>query len=507
MADGSHRHEVLAEQLAGAVYVETLDTSSAAYISRRIEELTGYTPSQWTADPNFFERVLHPDDRERVIAAFAEAHEQLQPLACEYRIIHADGRAVWVRDDARIAYDADGTPLHIQGYMTDITERKTIEANLDEARERFRSLAEQLPLVIYIDDPSPDGRSMYVSPQIEHLVGVTAEEWVANPETFAAVLHPDDRDRVLERTRRGRAEHLPFENEYRLVGPSGKTVWVHDAAMPVGDAGAPRYWQGYVIDISERKAIEEQREQLLELERAQNERLREVDAMKDEFVALVSHELRTPLTAIQGYTEMVVDGTAGDVNDEQRMMLGSVVRNTARLLHIVNDLLFVAQLSSGGSVSVQLTDVDLGEVAAEAVSDAHPRAKAAGVTLELKVDVTSPPVIQADPVRLGQVFDNLISNAIKFTPTGGVVRLTISMAGDDAVIVITDSGMGMSPDDQQRLFTRFFRTKEASRIQGTGLGLTITKAIIEAHHGSISVESEVGLGTSFTVTVPTAAAV
>jgi signal transduction histidine kinase len=143
----------------------------------------------------------------------------------------------------------------------------------------------------------------------------------------------------------------------------------------------------------------------------------------------------------------------------------------------------------------------LAAVAREAIEDARPRAAAAGISLDLESGVT--PTVKADRVRLGQVFDNLISNAIKFTPSGGRVGLTISMVADEAIIVVTDSGMGMSPEDQQRLFTRFFRTKAAGKIQGTGLGLSITKAIVDAHHGSISVESEVGTGTSFTFSVPT----
>jgi signal transduction histidine kinase len=146
--------------------------------------------------------------------------------------------------------------------------------------------------------------------------------------------------------------------------------------------------------------------------------------------------------------------------------------------------------------------VDLVAVAREAIEDARPRAASAGVALEFESVLT--PTVRADRVRLAQVFDNLISNAIKFTPPGGRVGLAISMVADEAIIVVTDSGMGMSREDQQRLFTRFFRTKAAARIQGTGLGLSITKAIVDAHHGSISVESEVGTGTRFTVTVPTA---
>jgi signal transduction histidine kinase len=222
--------------------------------------------------------------------------------------------------------------------------------------------------------------------------------------------------------------------------------------------------------------------------------------MKDEFIALVSHELRTPLTAIQGFTELVLDGTLGELNDEQRATLAAVDRNSVRLFRLVNDLLFVAQVNAG-KLNVAIEDVDLALVATEAILDAQPRATAADVRLEIDCEQT--PTVRADRVRLAQVFDNLISNAIKFTPPGGRVGLSISMVGEEAMIVVADSGMGITPEDQQRLFTRFFRTKAAARIQGTGLGLSITKAILDAHHGSISVESEVGQGTTFTVTVPT----
>jgi signal transduction histidine kinase len=206
------------------------------------------------------------------------------------------------------------------------------------------------------------------------------------------------------------------------------------------------------------------------------------------------------LTSIQGYTELILDGIAGEINEEQREMLAAVDRSSARLFRLINDLLFVAQVNAG-QLNVAIEDVDLASVAQESIDDAAKRAAAAEVTLEFEFDLT--PTVKADRARLAQVFDNLISNAIKFTPPGGRVGLTISMVGDEAIVVVTDSGMGITPEDQQRLFTRFFRTAAAAKIQGTGLGLSITKAIVDAHHGSISVESEVGTGTSFTFTVPT----
>jgi PAS domain S-box-containing protein len=501
-ADHAERlYRRLAEQLPGVAYVEALKAASAMYVSPRIEQLTGYRAEDWVADPDFFAQALHPDDRERVITAFSEARARLESVVCEYRIVRPDGGIVWVNDDAAIAYDEDGAPLYIQGYMADITERKATEESLREANERFQTLAEQLPLVSYIEYPPSDGRPPYVSPQIGQLVGIPPEGWITDSGTFTKVLHPEDRDKVLAEQAQSRATGLPFETEYRMVRTTGETVWVHDAVVPVGDPAA-HVWQGYVIDITERKAADAERERMLALEIDQNDRLRELDVMKDEFVALVSHELRTPLTAIQGYIELVLDGTAGTLNDEQRTMLTAVGRNGDRLFRLISDLLFVAQVNAG-KLNVAIEDVDLAAVAGEAISDAQSRAAAADVTLSFECDPT--PILRADRVRLAQVFDNLISNAIKFTPAGGRVGLTISMVGEDVMIVVADSGMGMSAEDQQRLFTRFFRTKAAARIPGTGLGLSITKAILDAHHASISVESELGHGTRFIVTVPTTA--
>jgi PAS domain S-box-containing protein len=283
---------------------------------------------------------------------------------------------------------------------------------------------------------------------------------------------------------------------------SGHEIDVDLTVCPVFVAGRLAAVSTVARDVSAAVAFEVEREQMREELAAQNEQLRELDVMKDEFVALVSHELRTPLTAIQGYAELVLDGTAGDLNEEQRMMLGAISRNSTRLFRLINDLLFVAQVNAG-KLDVAIEDVDLAAVAAEAVADARPRAEAAEVSLLFECDHA--PTVRADRVRLAQVFDNLISNAIKFTPAGGRVGLTVASVGDDVTIVVADSGMGMTPEDQQRLFTRFFRTKAAAKIQGTGLGLSITKAILDAHNGSISVESEVGRGTRFTVTVPASA--
>jgi PAS domain S-box-containing protein len=341
-----------------------------------------------------------------------------------------------------------------------------------------------------------EARCRYVSRSVLQMIGRSEAEVL--DAGFVGFVHPDDRLLLLEALAAGSPSTIAF----RLPGEDGQ--W-RDLEAYVTDLRGDRHVRGVVLnarDVTERNRADAERESALAQEQLANERLRELDGMKDEFVALVSHELRTPLTSIKGYTELILDGSAGELTDEQRTMLAVVDRNNARLFRLINDLLFVAQIN-GGQLEVELEDVDLAAVAAESIADARPRAAVAQISLAFECERS--PTVRADPVRLGQVFDNLISNAIKFTPAGGHVELTVSMVVGKAMIAVADSGMGMTAEDQQQLFTRFFRTEAAAMIQGTGLGLSITKAIVDAHFGSISVESEVGKGTCFTVTIPTSA--
>jgi signal transduction histidine kinase len=231
----------------------------------------------------------------------------------------------------------------------------------------------------------------------------------------------------------------------------------------------------------------------------QNERLREADRLKDEFVALISHDLRTPLTSIMGYLELAMDDDA--LGDEARSYLEVVQRNSERLLRLVNDLLFVARLEAG-ELDLHPTALDLGAVVRQSVEEARPRA--AGKGIELGCEVQSVQPLAGDKGRLFQLLDNLISNAIKFTPEGGRVDVRLLERDSRVRIEVADTGIGISAEDHARLFERFFRAKTATErhIPGTGLGLYIASAIAEAHGGSIDVDSEPGRGTTFCVVLP-----
>jgi signal transduction histidine kinase len=259
--------------------------------------------------------------------------------------------------------------------------------------------------------------------------------------------------------------------------------------------------------IAHELALALDRDRLLAAERKaaaevadQNERLLELDRMKDQFVSTVSHELRTPLTSMLGYLELTLEGEAGELNDEQERFLGIVSRNCRRLNMLIDDILFVARVDAG-RLSLDPQWVSLAQVVWSAVESGQAVADQEKVELHFSSDGDLPP-LWSDPARLTQMLDNLISNAIKFTPEGGTVTVGVERQDGSLHVEVADTGVGIPEDEVHHLFERFFRASTGSTIRGTGLGLSIVKSIAEVHGGTISVTSEVGAGTTFAVDLP-----
>ena len=229
---------------------------------------------------------------------------------------------------------------------------------------------------------------------------------------------------------------------------------------------------------------------------------RELDRMRDAFVATVSHELRTPLTSISGFLEMLEEEehTLGDAG---RQYLDVIRRATERLHSLVEDLLLVAQIEAH-RIELELAPVDLGELAHIAAESARPAALEKKIALDVVTD--HPPAVLGDAKRLSQVLDNLVSNAVKFTPEGGSVTIAVGADTDRARLSVTDTGIGVPADEQKQVFSRFFRATTATQraIPGTGLGLAICHALVEQHNGSIEFSSREGEGTEVRVTLPAA---
>lgn len=287
LREAEARYRTLVERVPVTIYIERpregeVATYDTTYISPRIEELLGYPPQKFTEDPAFWDRVIHPDDRERVREEDERTDRTGEPFSMEYRLIDKDGRTVWVRDEATLVRGEGGEPLYWLGAQLDVTDRRYWEEALREAEERYRTLVEQIPAVTYIDPVDNPDASLYTSPQIERMLGYTPEEWITG-RLWYECLHPEDRERVLaadERFEAGGEE--PFGEEYRLIAKDGSVVWVHEEAVVVKDgAGEPLYWHGVFYDVTKRKEADE-------VLRRSEERYRALTQNSSDIVTLLS---------------------------------------------------------------------------------------------------------------------------------------------------------------------------------------------------------------------------
>jgi diguanylate cyclase (GGDEF)-like protein/PAS domain S-box-containing protein len=255
----TQRYRALAEHLPAIIYVDGLaDERSTTYASPQSRDILGVSPAEWVADPTVWSRMLHADDRGRVLEDRRRSAGSGQDFVCEYRLIRPDGRAVWIRDHAVLVRGGDGEPLYWQGVMHDITELKRAQRALAETQAKYRAIVEDIPAIVYIDEVDDVMSTSYVSPQIEELLGISPDEYIADPDVWYESLHPDDRERALEEYLRGRESGESFTFEYRLIARDGRVVWFRDSAVVIrDDMGVPVQVQGVMLDMTERKQAEE----------------------------------------------------------------------------------------------------------------------------------------------------------------------------------------------------------------------------------------------------------
>jgi PAS domain S-box-containing protein len=259
------RYRSLVEAIPAITYVEHAspeapEESRFAFVSPQIERILGFTPDEATSDPLFFERTLHPDDLGRIREANALAESTGEPFDEEFRQLTKGGQIRWMHDRAVLVRDDDGSPRFWHGVTTDITDRKEAERNLRLAEARYRTLVEQIPAVTFIEIPgAPPNETWftYLSPQAKQIFGMTSEELLANPAHFGEFVHPEDRDRVYAANTRSEETGQPFNEEFRIIRPDGRIVWLDSRAVLVrDDDGSPRFWQGVAIDVTAHRELE-----------------------------------------------------------------------------------------------------------------------------------------------------------------------------------------------------------------------------------------------------------
>jgi PAS domain S-box-containing protein len=494
------RFRDLVENIPAVTYRETIDADPEHfYISPQVEEIFGYTVADWTWTPTFWQDRIHPEDRERVLELDRTSNETGAPFAVEYRFRRDDGSYIWIQEQATLIGPED--ERFWQGFMLDITERKEAEAAVAEAEARYRALVEQVPVVFYTQAVDPDDPSVsntvYISPRQEDVFGYTVEETLETGLLWRDTLHPDDRDRVLAADAAGNATGDDFSMEYRMIAKDGRVVWVHDQAKVVRDAeGATRVWQGFLLDITERKEAEERLERALEVEREAAKRLRSLDEMKNTFLQAVSHDLRTPLAAILGLAVTLDREEVELPREETRDMARRIAANARKLDRMVTDLLDLDRLARG-IVEPKRRATDVGALVGRIAEDSDLMSQG-----RVEVDADEA-VVDVDAAKVERIVENLLANTARHTPAGTPVRMAVERLDGGVLIVVEDRGPGVPEELREAIFEPFRQGPGApEHSPGVGVGLTLVRRFAELHGGRAWVQERDGGGASFRVFLP-----
>jgi hypothetical protein len=375
-------------------------------------------------------------------------------------------------------------------------------AAVSRSEREFRAAFEDAPVGMAITGLRGNEayRFLRVNRALCAMFGRPATELTSVP--IAALTHPDDAEMTAHRFEIATEPDAPRRIQKRYLHSSGRTIWAMVSYSVIHDQhGTPIHLISQIEDVSARRESDKALLDAFETDLALTERMHRLDRMRAEMASTVSHELRTPLTSAAGYVELLVEGDAGPLTSEQRMMLDTVSRSLARLDGIVDDVLSMASVD--GAPPVTDSVADLGATLQHALASVSLLAATRGQDLVVENSLDGTEVV-ADAGRIERALVNLLSNAIKFTADDGVITVTAGRDGDIAAIAVADTGIGISDEDQGRIFERFYRSDQVAeqKTPGTGLGLAIVHAIATQYGGTVVVASEIGKGSTFTLTLP-----
>jgi len=420
--------------------------------------------------------------------------------------IRKDGSRFWANVIITALWDGTGKLRGFSKITRDITERRRADELLREIEQRLTLACTSGEVGVWDLDLIAD--QAWRSLQHDRIFGYESllPHW--GKEIFSRHVLPEDRELVKQRFEEAfQNGHLEFE--CRIIRADQAVRWISAKGEVLrNEQGQPIRMMGAVTDVTERKRAEAEKRKFVDRLAASNQELelrnREVERvtkLKSKFLASMSHELRTPLNAIVGFSELLAEGTPGQLNDKQKRFVNHIKQGSAHLLQLINDILDLSKIEAG-QLELRCEGFQIKDALPEVLSTIRPLAMAKNIPIEQKME--NDQHVYADRVRFKQILYNLLSNAVKFTPKEGRIDIDCHGDGNSVCISVTDSGIGIRAEDQAVIFEEFRQVEgpAGTTHEGTGLGLAITKRLVEQQGGRISLESEFGKGSRFTFTLP-----
>ncbi|MFN8498413.1 MAG: PAS domain S-box protein [Anaerolineae bacterium] len=465
-----------AEAAAGGFVYEWDVRTNQVHRSPGVRAILGYAPDDIPGTAMDWRSLVHPDDMARLDRLRPTVLASHDHVNAEYRVRHKDGHYIWVWERGIIYRNADGEAERVIGSTVDITERKHAEDAVRQSEERFRALRDAN--IIGIIYTNFDGRIIEANDAFLRLLGFTREDLHAGRIDWRKLTPTEWQDRDVEALAElqstGRA--TPWEKEYYRKNGSRTPVLVGASLMN----DQTRDVTAFILDISERKKLEQR---------------------KDDFIALASHELKTPITTLKTYTQALRRRFEGSGDDSTVRLVARMETQINRLVEVVQDLLDVSRIQDG-KLTLNLAPFVMDDLVRELVAEMQP------ITAhELRVEADAGETILADRERIRQVLINLLFNAVTYSPKTEPILIRCWRDADGTHVSVVDHGIGIPQSEQTRIFDRFYQIDSSSgkTYPGLGLGLFISAEIMKRHRGQLSVESEVGRGSTFTLTLPDSA--
>ncbi len=491
----------MAESLPGAVYrmrSKAGEQRQFEYLSKGVEQLRGVDREAAMRDFGVMWNTIVDEDKSRIAATMKEAEKTLEPVQYEFRIKQASGSPKWLRASATLRRERDESVIW-NGYWSDVTEQKLLEERMELAEKRLVEVTDGIPGVVYQFRQEPDEsmRFTYLSQGVERLLGIDREALMGDVNRHFEKVLPDDLPGLIASLRVSASLLHPWKHEYRMMHPDGTVRWLGASSIPHSQPDGAIVWNGYWIDITDRKALEDA---LLEA----RESAETANRAKSTFLATMSHEIRTPMNGVLGMLDLL---SLTKLNREQHTTVEIIRGSGKSLLRIIDDILDFSKIEAGKlEVNPEVSSVK--EIVQRVYSIYAGNASSKGLLLKMFIDPGISRALWVDSLRLQQILNNFVSNAIKFTPKGVIdlrAELVVREDGEDVVqFMVRDTGIGISAEAQARLFQPFTQAERdtARQFGGTGLGLSICRRLAEMMGGKIDIQSESGRGTFISVTLP-----